>query len=56
MVSGGLDTTPIAPTVIIVPTSNDPNLNLSGSNGMLVMSGAKLYVCNGTTWELVTSA
>ena len=56
MPSGGLLTNPIAPVSIIIPYAH----RLSGAayyeyatTGAMVMSGANLYVYNGTAWEIV---
>ena len=54
MVSGGLNTEPIAPTVIFVPVYEGEGVNCS--TGMLKISGAKLFLASGANWYKVTSA
>lgn len=44
----------IAPTYLIVPTNNSSET--TGSAGSLIMSGAKMYIHDGTKYRLVTSA
>lgn len=43
----------IAPKSIIIPTEEPASTITSGAKGMLVMSGADLFVFNGTAWEIV---
>ena len=41
------------PSDLTVPTQNDAVLG--ARSGILKMSGSKLFVYNGSAWELVTS-
>lgn len=46
----------LAPRWLVVPTLTPASLSVSGATGSLLISGAKLYLYNGTAWEMVTSA
>lgn len=55
MAGAGMDTTPIAPTVLIVPTCTPASTQANAVTGSLVISGGKLILRGTAGWELVTS-
>lgn len=46
----------LTPKVLIIPVVTPANTFLNASAGTILMSGAKLYIHNGSAWELVTSS
>lgn len=45
----------VRPTVLILPVVTPASTMANATKGTLMISGAKLYFHNGTTYELVTS-